>query len=338
MPVTKETNGFQVSVSRNGQRFRRRFRTLQEAELWEAESLVALLKGEVPSGCQTPANAPVKTLRELADVVYAQVWAGTKGEVTATINAEAVVEVLGHDRDIREIGVADGDRLVKALREEGNSPATINRKLAALSRMLSFAADRGWVASKPRFERLKESEGRIRFLSRDEYERIVKHFVSVESVGIHPMANLTVLLTETGLRLGEALALKWEDVDRASGMIRVWVNKSDKPRSVPMSVRVGAVLHHLSMQQLPKPGDLVFPQLTHHSVRHRWESMRNALGLDDQVTPHCCRHTFASWMVQAGIPIFTVKELCGHRCIEVTMRYAHLKDETASSAIFTVFK
>lgn len=338
MAIQKDKNGFLVSVSRKGQRHRRRFQTLQEAQLWEAESIVALLKGEVPSGCQAPADAPAKTLGQLADAVYEQVWEGTKGEVTASINAQAVLDILGPDRDIREIGVADGDRLVKALREAGNSPATINRKLAALSRMLRFASDRGWIMSKPRFERLKESEGRIRFLSRDEYERIVKHFVSSESLGIHPMANLTVLLVETGLRLGEALALKWEDVDRTSGMIRVWVNKSDKPRSVPMSVRVGAVLHHLSMAQLPKPEDPVFPQLTHHSVRHRWEAMRNALGLDDQVTPHCCRHTFASWMVQAGVPIFTVKELCGHRCIEVTMRYAHLKDETASSAIASVFK
>jgi integrase len=74
-------------------------------------------------------------------------------------------------------------------------------------------------------------------------------------------------------------------------------------------------------------------------VRHRWNTAKVRLGkaADDEFTPHCCRHTFASWLVQAGVPIYTVKELCGHKCIEVTMRYAHLSDRSLSSAIEAAF-
>jgi integrase len=148
------------------------------------------------------------------------------------------------------------------------------------------------------------------------------------------MADLVVVLVETGLRLSEALNLRWEDIDMTASHIRVWQNKSDKPRSVPLSTAAWNVLCPRSEQ-----GAGPFVMMSLHSVRHRWDAMKKRLGLQDdkELTPHCCRHTFASWLVQRGVPIFTVKELCGHKCIEVTMRYAHLKDEDRTNAITAVF-
>jgi integrase len=337
MAISRTSSGFTVSVSRGGLRYRRSFQFRTEAELWEAKALVALMQGEVPEGCEPHPKAPVLTLGRLAEVVYEKVWAGTRGEVTASINSNFVVAALGAEKDIRKIGVADGDTLIQACREAGNSPATINRKLAALSKMLSFAAARGWIQSKPQFERLRESEGRVRFLSRDEYERIL-HDLSENDNELH---NLVVVLVETGLRLGEALDLKWENIDFSSGHIRVWHNKSDKPRSVPMSSGVRRWLSFIQARPDLYPGasERPFGRLTANAVRHRWDAMKARIGLadDKELTPHCCRHTFASWGVQKGISIFTVKELCGHRCIEVTMRYAHLMDSTAANAVNTVF-
>jgi integrase len=337
MPISRTSSGFTVSVSRNGLRYRRSFEHRDDAELWEAKAKVALLQDEVPEGCPPAARHPVLTLGRLAEVVYDHVWSGTKGEVTATINSNFVVEALGADKDIREIGVADGDILVRACREAGNGPATINRKLAALSKMLSFAASRGWIKAKPQFERMKESEGRVRFMSRLEYEQVLSDLSEADAL----MHHLVVVLVETGLRLGEALDLKWENIDFTSGHIRVWHNKSDKPRSVPMSSKVRQCLQFIGTRPdcYPQSHERPFGELTANAVRHRWDAMkaRVCLAADKEFTPHCCRHTFASWLVQKGIPIYTVKDLCGHRCIEVTMRYAHLSDANASSAVKAVF-
>jgi len=324
MSIVNTGSAWQVSVSVNGRRCRRSFPTKEAAEMWEAETRVALLKGQVPSGYEGSAPA---SLAELADTVYRQVWAGTRGEATADINAAAVVSIIGGSRDPDSITMADVDRVVDALRAKGNSPATINRKLAALSRMLSFAHARGWVSRKIPITRMREPQGRIRFLSRDEYSDITADFQANDP----EMADLFVVLVETGMRLNEALLLQWRDVE--NGHIRIWQNKADKPRSIPMSTACRHALKNCDSKAYP------FMDLTTHTVRHRWNAMKKRLGYQDdlQLTPHCCRHTFASWLVQRGIPIYTVKELCGHKCIEVTMRYAHLKDEDRSNAISSVF-
>lgn len=330
MSVTRAGDKWKVSVGSRGNRYRRTFTTRREAEVWQAEANLSFLEGQIPPMAKPRSDRPSRTVGELADAVYNAVWAGTRGEVTATINSSSVVKVLGPDTSIDSIDGSAVDRLIAGLKEAGNSPATINRKIAALSKMMSFAFERGWIDRKVKLPRMREAQGRIRWMSRDEYASVLDdlHLNDPE------MRDLVQFLTETGLRLGEALALKWEDVD--NGHIRVWCNKGDKPRSVPLSDRASSTL-----DAIRPGGDELgpFAHFTTHSVRHRWNTAKVRLGkaADDEFTPHCCRHTFASWLVQAGVPIYTVKELCGHKCIEVTMRYAHLSDRSLSSAIEAAF-
>ena len=335
MSITATGSSWKVSISHEGQRYRKVFDTETEAQIWEAEAKVAFLKGLPPSGLSAGSGQPCTTLGELADVVYTQVWANTRGEVTALINSKAVVRLLGEDTRISTISTNDVDGMIKELKELGNSPATINRKLAALSKMLSFAFARGWINRKPVFEKLRESVGRTRYLSSDEYEMIRQdlHEHDME------MCLLVVVLVETGLRLSEAINLKWNDIAWDEKHIRVWTNKSDTPRSIPMSSSCFASLDHITKRIDSVTSDGPFVEFTLHSVRHRWDAMKKRLGLhgDKEFTPHCCRHTFASWLVQKGVPIFTVKELCGHKCIEITMRYAHLHCDNRTSAIASVF-
>ena len=330
MSISFAGNSWKVSVGSRGNRYRRSFPNREQAAVWEAEAQLAVLKGQIPPMSAVREGQSARTLSQLADVVYEAVWARTRGEVTAMINSSSVVRILGPDTDISSIGPDDVDHLIRALSQAGNSPATINRKLAALSKMLGYAAERGWIPRRIKIQRMKESKGRVRWMSRDEYRSVVEDLVLNDPM----MKDLVVFLTETGVRLGEALALRWEDID--SGYVRIWENKGDKPRSVPVSVRVQELLDALRVC-----GDELgpFASFTVHSVRHRWNMMkfRMAKENDTEFTPHCCRHTFASWLVQAGVPIYTVKELCGHKCIEVTMRYAHLADGNLSSAIARTF-
>ena len=94
------------------------------------------------------------------------------------------------------------DGLIGTLRERGNSNATINRKMAALSKLLRKACKMGDIHSLPEFRRQKESQGRIRFLEYEEEDRL---FAAIRSRS-EEYYRLSVFLVDTGARLGEAIA------------------------------------------------------------------------------------------------------------------------------------
>ena len=123
------------------------------------------------------------------------------------------------------------DGLIGTLRERGNSNATINRKLAALSKLLRKACKMGDLHSLPEFRRQKERSGRIRFLDFDEEDRL---FSAIRGHSEH-YYRLSVFLVDTGARLGEAIGLRWTDIHNGSATF--WITKSGKSRSIPLTKR-----------------------------------------------------------------------------------------------------
>ncbi|THF56713.1 site-specific integrase [Mesorhizobium composti] len=209
------------------------------------------------------------------------------------------------------------DGLIAALRERGNSNATINRKMAALSKLLRKAYKMGDIHSLPEFRRQKERSGRIRFLERDEEERL---FAAIRSRDENAY-RLSVFLVDTGCRLGEAIGLIWNDIQ--GSRVSFWITKSGRSRTIPLTAR--------AMQALVLDGDGPrgkgpFAMLTQPQFRAVWNEAKKEVGLasDDQVVPHILRHTCASRLVQGGIDIRRVQMWLGHQTLQMTMRYAHL--------------
>ncbi len=123
------------------------------------------------------------------------------------------------------------DSLIGTLRQRGNSNATINRKMAALSKLLRKAYKMGDIHSLPEFRRQKERAGRIRFLERDEEARL---FAAIRSRS-EDAYRLSVFLVDTGCRLGEALGLIWNDIQ--SHRVSFWITKSGRSRTIPLTER-----------------------------------------------------------------------------------------------------
>src|SRR4051812_18412220 len=123
------------------------------------------------------------------------------------------------------------DNLIGTLRQRGNSNATINRKMAALSKLLRKAHKMGDIHSLPEFRRQKERAGRIRFLERDEE----KHLFAAIEKRCPDSRRLAVFLVDTGCRLGEALGLIWNDVSDSRASF--WLTKSGRSRTVPLTMR-----------------------------------------------------------------------------------------------------
>lgn len=216
------------------------------------------------------------------------------------------------------------DRTVGTLRERGNSNATINRKMAALSKLLRKAYKMGDIFNLPEFIRQKERAGRIRFLEQDEELRL---FAATRS-RCEDSYRLSMFLVDTGCRLGEALGLTWNDIQ--DHRVTFWFTKSNRSRTVPLTKRVRKVL------DIPHQG-MKGPFAMLNQVRYRaiWNEakMEVGLGKDDQVVPHILRHTCASRLVRGGIDIRRVQMWLGHQTLQMTMRYAHLATNDLDSCV-----
>ena len=154
---------------------------------------------------------------------------------------------------------------------------------------------------------------------------------------------MVYLALKTGLRVGELLALKWEDLDLNAGKLIVkrtlWQDlegspKGGKRREVPLSVQTVAMVR--SYRHLKEPYvfcDAAGKRLTHSIVKDVVPTTCKKAGLAKRLTMHSLRHTFASHLVMRGRSLVEVQQLLGHSTIQMTMRYAHLAPEVAREAV-----
>lgn len=247
-------------------------------------------------------------------------------------NGEMVVEFFGHQTPLSSITCSHIDDFISYLRSIGNQNGTINRKLAALSKLFTVAEKRGGVAlPRPHIERRREKSvgGRIRFLSRP--EECASLSVLTEW-GHHDAADALTVLVDTGIRPSELWRLEGRDYNTESHILSVWQTKADLPRSIPATTRVRHILmRRLLLQRSPRangqasPPLLLFPY-TNAWFEVIWNRMRAHLHLegDAQFIPYALRHTCASRLIQRRVPLKVVQEWLGHKSIHTTLRYAHL--------------
>ena len=206
----------------------------------------------------------------------------------------------------------------KAKRKSEVAPASVNRELACLKHMFTKAIEWGMATESPakKVKLLRENNTRLRYLTPEEAKRLIG------AAGLHLKPILIVALN-TGMRKGEILSLKWEDIHWKRGVILLTDTKNGQWREIPMNGILTETLKNM-MKQSNSP--YVFPSWTGKpftEVRKSFDSALRAAGIEN-FRFHDCRHTFASHLVMAGVDLTTVKELLGHKCIAMTMRYAHL--------------
>lgn len=332
MAVRQRGETWQADASWKGKRLRQDgFATRGQAEKWEADTLARLRLGLAVDNATSKPSTGVDTLKELYDRTYNQFWKGTRGEGTACINAESVIKILGETTNPNALREGDMDFLIGKLKDQGLSGGTINRKLSALSRMLKFGHQRGWIERLPYIQHQRESEHRLRWLTDTEEESLLKW---CDYFGWKELRDLFTVLIDSGLRISEALKLEWRDV--ADGWIRVWGAKDPtgkgKHRSVPMTDRVAAIINRRRNEAEGR--ETVFT-LDRHQADKRWDTIREKMGLEDdtQFVIHALRHTCASRLVQAGVDLPSVQQVMGHSNITTTMRYAHIAPKNLVNAM-----
>ena len=327
MTINARERGFQATVSHKGQRWRRQFKTYQEAEVWEAQAKADAVAGRTPNMGDTEratAERP-RTLGQMIEYVSTRYWADSKSGDGLKRNAYLVGTLVGMGTPMKDIDLFTIDRVILGFKDIGNSNATINRKLAALSKCLTVAKDIGVIDTKPKIQRMREGVNRLRWFTDEELAEMVVYF---HHMGNPNMAHWVRFQADTGLRVSETRGLEWRDIQ--GGVVILSDTKSESPRGVPLTQAAQAALG--AMDSSAKGP---FEWTTKHHLRNYWDRLR--LHMDwpatGQEVMHALRHTFCSRLVQRGVPILTVKELAGHKTIEVTLRYAHLAPHNLVSAI-----
>lgn len=228
-----------------------------------------------------------------------------------------------------------------AKRRKGLAPKTVANHMRFLHGLFSFAVKRGWMASNlvTQVDRppAQGSDPDISFLEISEVEAVIR---AVPAKGKFASTDRALILTAamTGLRQGELIGLRWQDVDFVAGRVRVrqsfvrgeWGKPKSKrsTRSVPMVDRLAAELErHFQASEFTADGDLVFAHpeigttLDASALRTRYKAARDKARVR-QVRFHGLRHTFGTRMAGAGVPMRTLQEWMGHRDIQTTMIYA----------------
>ena len=221
------------------------------------------------------------------------------------------------------------------LRQSGRSPKTAWNHKASISAFCEFLIDRSQLESNPcRRVKIGKLEKLLpRYLSPDEHDRALE---LAREHGIYPEVATALY---TGLRRDELRRLAWADVDFERAVIVVRKSKGKRPRQVPMKEELKAIL--TAHRETTGNAIHVFPgrKRRGHSGMRRGGWWNNAMkplqaampifceGMAEQATGrgwHLFRHTFASRLVQAGVPIAKVSAWLGHVNIATTMIYAHL--------------
>lgn len=191
--------------------------------------------------------------------------------------------------------------------------ATWDKYRLAVSALFRWAIEREIVKDnptrRPEFrQRITKRIDQIRVFSTEEINGVLEYFAGEPDVQL-----FFRLMVNTGLRLGEAINLRWGDINLSQRVISVRESKSGRARSVPIRK---ALLPHLCGG---KPAEPVF--------RPRSWYRRLQTALEDLGYPpgrvHDLRHTFGANLAMAGVPLPVIQELLGHAEITTTMIYVH---------------
>jgi integrase len=243
---------------------------------------------------------------------------------------------IGH-WPMRDIVPLHIEKIRKNMKENKRADRTFQYAYAVIRQVFNFAKkNRIYLGSCPEVSKIKIDNQRVRFLTREEADNLLKA-LGKKSEEVRDMAALSL---NTGMRAGEIFNLTWGDVDLEKNILTLKDTKNRETRTVYLNQ---AARNLFEKRTRGKASDLVFPG--RQGKKHVWISgiFQEAVkeeGLNDGVKDrrnkvcfHTLRHTFASWLVMEGVPLYTVKESLGHKTIRMTERYAHLSPDAGRRAV-----
>lgn len=248
------------------------------------------------------------------------------------------IEAFGRRR-INSITPPEINRYIQQIAAQGYAQRTVKAHLALLHMVFQFAILQGHLLQNPA-DHIPVPKGlKVSRRGLPEEDDVQK----IQNGLTHPFGLFAYLLLYTGLRRGEALALRFEDIDRPAKMIHVSrsvyfdvntpVLKETKTAAGTLPV---PLLSPLAKALPNRRKGFVFASptgdpLSQTMFRRRWDAYKKAVGLT--ATPHQLRHLYATMLAEAGLDEWETKEIIGHASISTTRNiYTHLREERLAQA------
>ena len=303
MSLKKRAGAWQVTVCYGGQVHRRQSRRWSRSQAAEYEAWFLNEIHAQETGRVTPRSFAEGVERYETDELP-RMRPRTQAE------ARKNLKYIAPSLDGRMLAEAEEVAADIRKRFAGLSAATVNRRLQIVNRIVNLAwKNWKWLPGPIPIPMLPEKEHE-RFLTRAEVERLAK--------ACPKSGDFIRLLAYTGIRKSQALSLTPEQVK--GGFLHLGRDgKSGKPQLVPVHPKLRRII-----KRLPLPVTL--------GILHKeWYAARVSVGIHARI--HDLRHTCASWLLQSGADLITVRDLLGHSSVAVTQRYAHLAAQHLRRAV-----
>jgi len=232
--------------------------------------------------------------------------------------------------------------------DRGAKPATVNAHVAALRAYGHWAEGQGYPNFARHLQALSQDPYRPKALDQPDLRRLLR---AVREHGDIRDQALVYLLVQAGLRAAELTGLQVGDLElgERKGIVQVRAGKGRKARTVPLPKDVRQCLRAYLDQRAEQDGrepaatGPLFPAQRGSAIGHPLSTQgvlravkkyARLAGLDEKVTPHTLRHTFATATLEtSGHDLRLVQHLLGHSRIETTARYLKPSDEAAQAAV-----
>jgi len=239
-------------------------------------------------------------------------------------------DILGKNTYLTKISSLDIEKLKSAKLNEDVTHSTVNTYLRVLKRMFNIAMTWGYAQSNPvrKVRMYSEAEARRdRVLNHEEELRLLDSSKK-------KLRQIIIFALNTGMRRGEILNLKWEDIDFEERTILIKKSKSGKPRKVPINSRLFEEL--IKWKEENKNSHFLFTSSRtgkpFKTIRKSWESACKKAKIQ-KLRFHDLRRTFGSRLALAGVDLNRIKELLGHASIKTTEIYLHADSKDIHNAV-----
>lgn len=248
------------------------------------------------------------------------------------------IEPIFGCKPISEITTLDIALLRTYLEESSRtlSPQTIYHVLSLFRRIINFALRYEVIQKAPLFDMPKFDNRRQRFLTKQEAQQLLTSLKLTSSL----WHDISLFALQTGLRAGELFALRKKDFSHDTSSLYIFDTKNGQTRAIPVNNTARTILHNYTPRfsnqfffttqlgkKITQVGKPFYKAVEKTGFNQDIQDRRQ------KVVFHTLRHTFASWLVQEGVPLYTVGNLLGHKTNVMTQRYAHLANDHIRSAI-----
>ena len=232
--------------------------------------------------------------------------------------------------DLTHITSSDIDRFISSASAEGLSPSTINTSLSALKAFFDFLREDGRMHLQPIIRRRHRLIAPTTLPKPMAEEDLISFFKVIDSLRDR---LIFLLMLRCGLRVSEVCRLTWQAVDLQASTVRVNNGKGQVDRIAYISPdleKTLALWHERSGQS-----QYLFPSrkvrlspLGRGDVHWQMKKYLRLASIGKSYSPHCLRHTFATQLLNARVSLEVLKELMGHRSVQMTLRYTQLYEST----------